>query len=749
MDYKLSRMKVISSTLFLYLSVFILLPSCKKKAWDEFYGRPDNLEPPIYQVLEKKGNFKNMLAAIDKAGYKATLSAAGYWTFFAPSDSAFDVYFKANNISGIAQLDSAACQKIVTYCLVYNAFRLERMSDYQSTTGWIPGLGFRRRTASYTGVYDGTDSLGNKIKVINSNRNGAAIYADADNNNKYITYFTDNFMLAKGLSAADYNYFYPNTTYTGFNVLDAVVTEKDIAAENGIIHVVNKVITTLPGIDEYLAQNPQYSEFKKIFDQFLIKYALNANMTAKYQAITGSEYNVYTKVFNAALAFAPNNENFMKLQDNDGQQNAYSIFVPTNEALEPFIKNVLLEHYNKLSDMPVNIIYDFINAHLWQTAVWPSKFATTYNVVGEEARFDPNSNITDRKILSNAIFYGTNKVQDANVFSSVYGKAYLDPAYSMMTSLLNQELKFQISNIRQRYSILMLSNDVLNAAGYFADPMVNTNPLYQWRYTPPAGGTQLTGPDALNRLLRILSLCIIPERDLNDLSGSGVVQTYGGEFIKYNANKVYASGEIATNTAAKVTNAKTAKNGTAQYLDKALSFSETTVGKHIESLGAATTSQFNYFYQYLKNATMFNATTGDITGVSGGAFYTVFIPDNAAILAAVNAGVLPGTGTAPNKTPKYTGLTPAEQFAVESFIQYHILDKKVVASDGVESGAFPTLFKNQEGDAETLFITNTTGTSMSVTDAANRISNIRMDQSNFLGNRCVIHLINNYLKYTE
>src|SRR5688500_1538507 len=104
------------------LSLVVLLINCRKKEWDKYYGRPDTLEPPSYQQLQAKVNFKHLLAAIDKAAYKDILGAAGYWTFFAPHDSAFQVYFKENNISGIEQMDSASCRKIVTYCLVYNAF---------------------------------------------------------------------------------------------------------------------------------------------------------------------------------------------------------------------------------------------------------------------------------------------------------------------------------------------------------------------------------------------------------------------------------------------------------------------------------------------------------------------------------------------------------------------------------------------------------------------------------------------------
>ena len=78
--------------------------------------------------------------------------------------------------------------------------------------------------------------------------------------------------------------------------------------------------------------------------------------------------------------------------------------------------------------------------------------------------------------------------------------------------------------------------------------------------------------------------------------------TYSGEFIKYNANTVQAAGNLDLGNVATVTNRKTAKNGTVYYLNRILEFSEKTIGKHIEALGTPTTSQFNYFWQYLKNA---------------------------------------------------------------------------------------------------------------------------------------------------
>lgn len=76
------------------------------------------------------------------------------------------------------------------------------------------------------------------------------------------------------------------------------------------------------------------------------------------------------------------------------------------------------------------------------------------------------TNIIERKILSNGFFYGTNKVNEPNVFSSVYGKAYLNPEYSFMTQLLNIDLKSVITNINAKYTVLMIPDAVFASLGY-------------------------------------------------------------------------------------------------------------------------------------------------------------------------------------------------------------------------------------------------------------------------------------------
>ena len=173
------------------LTACLLLGSCKKK-FDDYYARPDNLAPAIYQQLQSRGNFKSLLTIIDKSGYKQTLSTAGYWTFFAPNDDAFAKFFQDRGISGVDKIDSTTSQAIVKFMLVYNAFTKETIDDYQSSAGWVANGAFRRRTAYYTGFYNDTMQNGQTVKAAQSNRNGTtAPYVSSDNDNKYITYFTD------------------------------------------------------------------------------------------------------------------------------------------------------------------------------------------------------------------------------------------------------------------------------------------------------------------------------------------------------------------------------------------------------------------------------------------------------------------------------------------------------------------------------------------------------------------------------
>jgi len=723
-----------------------LLSGCKKEAFDKFYNRPETLADPIYQQLAERGNFTKFLNCVDKSGYKETLSAAGSWTVFAPTDAAFTAYMAENNITTISDELASA---IVRYAMTYDGEKIERLSDNLTSRGFVKNIGFRRRTVYYDFVYDGVDADGKAIKVIAQNRNNIP-YLATDFNNKNIPYFLPPFMGTAGISALDYNYFYPNATFNGKNVAGAQITEQDIVAENGVIHITDKVITPPLSLDQYVNTKPQYSVFKSLLDKY-VTYNINADISRRYQVLTGKADNVYAKNYSSTLGFSPNNENFLKEDANDAQIGMYTLFAPTDAAVEAYSK-VLLKYYaknilkpgtfreqlNELSAIRPDIIRDFINSHMYRGAVWPTKFTALNNFLGEPTKLT-TANVVDRQFLSNGLLYGISSAQNSNSFATVYGKINLDPNYRIMKQAMDF-LGYTIppKTASLRYVIIPISDETLIAMGISYDPFFPRAPIR----------------GDLTVLRRILQTHIIPigNREVpNFTTGSGILETSNGEYIKYANGRLSSAGTsdniaVADQTIA-VDSITTAVNGADVYASKVLSYTLLPVSKHIERNGTLATDPYYAFWEYLRrNVTLYNATTGAIAGVSDGSFYTIFVPTNAAMQAAADAGLLPKNA---NGTLNFAPTDAGDITKVQKFIQYHIV-KNTVVSDGEKTGTFESLLKDDSGDAAKVTVVINTPNTLTLRDVTNNAVSVLLgptDRSNVLSNRTVIHQINTYLKY--
>lgn len=725
-----------------YLFVFPLLAlfaSCSQEL-DSYYERPADLEDPIFQQLEARGNFKSLTTLIGKAGYKDILSKSGYWTMMAPNDEAFAKFFQENGFSDASKVDSITAGKIVKYALIYNAFRSEQLSDYQSSKGWVVDVAYRRRTAYYDGFQDKIVNGQPKV-IVGMNRNGFAAYVPGDNNNKYVTYFTDEHFASKGLSAVDFNYFYPGVEYMEFNVLDSKVDEADIIAENGVIHELDKVNLPPVSIDQYLEQSPNYSLFHSLMEKNLVTYVFNQAATTAYRNYTKKSDDVFVKMYDATLKFAPNNENYVKAEDNDGQSDAYTMIVPENAPLQNFINTVLLKNYPSIDVLPKYIFQDLVNAHMVQSAVWPTLKDDYVNGLGEEIRFDFNNDITDKKVLSNGFFYGANKVQKSNLFYSVYTTAYLDPKYTYATKIYNEGsgYKEMISDINKKYTIFLPSDAILRSLGFDFD----TTHSY-WRYVSPINGAVETGTGAKNRLLRLFYNCIVqtPNGELDNIATtSGVIRTgddeLPGEYIKWSNNKIYAAGDVVPGgVPANVIGKEVQQNGIAYYVDKFPEYSIELQGLAIARLAAAN-PEFDAFFQYLKNSTIYTASTGKIEGVALGSSYTFLIPNKAAMARAVTAKVLPASNN-----PASQG----EKDLIADFIRFHIINNKTISNDGNITGQQETLMKDTKGDKTYVGVTSTPATlSFKDNSGNNPATNFIPASSNNLADRSLIHLVDNYL----
>ncbi len=414
-------------------------------------------------------------------------------------------------------------------------------------------------------------------------------------------------------------------------------------------------------------------------------------------------------------------------------------------------------NYYSFSNAPSSIVTDLINSYMWTTTIWPRDILTAKNFEVQPASF-ASGNIVDRQMLSNANFYGTNLSHQANLFRSVYGKVYLDPKYSLMNRIFYEsDLKVGTTNPAFKYTIFMMSDVEVRKLGYTYDTDHS-----QWAYTDPATPTVTTLSLNQDRLTRIADISVVntPNGEFNDLSGTGIGETFDGEYVKFVNNKVYGSGNVVDGTSVTIDSSKTAFNGKVYYTKGLLHFAENseTLGQSIERLGMSSdptvSARFNYFYQYMINsAPIYDTFLHNILGAPVGTFFTVFIPTNAAITQAVKAGLLPGNTT--TGAPAFTaaGQTPQQQTDVANFILYHILNKNTVAVDGKKSGAYATLLNDINGNAKavTVYYSNPSDpNTMEVRDShyvSGQGATVNLAGSNNLANRALIHSINQVLNF--
>ncbi len=725
---------------FLIIILTLLFQGCKE---DPYYARPESLEPVIYKQLVDKGNFTSYLNCLDRAGYKDILNRAGFFTVFAPTDEAFNSFLSANNYNSVDDIDIETVKQLVNYSIVYNAYSKDQLDDYQSTdsSGWIKDISFKRRTTYYKWVYP-LDISGTTTNVVDMNAVGpedspAGSHRASDYNNKHIPYFTDNYLSKKNLSEYDYNYFFPQTNFSGFNVVDAQVVEKDLFAENGVLHTVDKVIMPLPSLDELIGSKPEYSEFKRLLDEYLVEYNYgSSDLHNKYAQATGNREDIYVKAY-PTLNFAPNCENFLKYgqgEDYDAQMDGWTIFVPTNSAIQNFYDSKFLEHYESVDEIPQKLISEFVNAHLFRTTVWPSKFNITLNPFGEPARFDPASNVIDKQVGSNGMFYGVDKVQETDGFYTLLGDIYLNPEYSLMLqALYTTSLYAIVKNTNFNLTIFMIPNEGFEELGFSYDETINT-----WSLE-----SEFLGNNAMQALLRIMNMTIIVNKNFDDFSGTGFIQTYGEEYIRYDEGFILSVGNGHNGESLVPKNKKVRSNGNSFVLANLPYYTTENIGRDIED---GSSNAYGKFYQYLEKSGvslpgfLYDPIDKSITNLAISTPHTLIVPVDTAIDGAVRDGYLPPITAA--------FFTEEEQDMVAKFVYYHTLKGIIIVPENEVSGEVKTLYKTLDGstyvtvsneNGKILFFDKQGNTSEVINPYDNGISK--------LSNNAIIYSSSNYLRY--
>jgi transforming growth factor-beta-induced protein len=229
---------------------------------------PDGLnisnDPNVVEIAQSDAQFSILVDAVVKAGFVSTLSGEGPFTVFAPTNTAFEALLADLGFSSLDDIPLELLQNILLNHVVSGDVRSTDLS-----TGYVKTLA------------TGPDA------------SNLDIYVDLSN---------------------------------GVVINSANVTAADVVASNGVVHVIDKVIT-LPTVVNHALNNPDFS--------ILV------------QALTRSDVTT----------------NYVSILNGDGP---FTVFAPTNDAFIALLEGNA--DWNALDDIPVEILEGVLNYHVVSNA---------------------------------------------------------------------------------------------------------------------------------------------------------------------------------------------------------------------------------------------------------------------------------------------------------------------------------------------------------------------------------------------
>jgi uncharacterized surface protein with fasciclin (FAS1) repeats len=185
----------------LVIGLLIIVFGCVKTIEDEgsFEVKEEQL---MYEILMERDDMKKTIEAAQKVYVWDLLKTFGTYTFFAPTDDAWDKYLQRNDLSSIDEIENETLEAIFEYHIL----SVEKLT-----------------LILQNGMMDESDST----------VNGDLLYMD----------------LTKGLDNIMVNN-------------KALITQGNIEAWNGVIHVVDNVLDPpVMNVEEYLMNDDKYSRF--------------------------------------------------------------------------------------------------------------------------------------------------------------------------------------------------------------------------------------------------------------------------------------------------------------------------------------------------------------------------------------------------------------------------------------------------------------------------------------------------------
>ncbi|NLU37495.1 MAG: hypothetical protein GXX78_01235 [Bacteroidales bacterium] len=649
------------SKIFLITGLFFSLYSCE----DDHYARyedPPWLSGSILETLEEKGNYTILLQLMKKAGYEEPIQN-GLFTIMAANDSSYQAYFKSASISSVDEITEEQAFKLFTLNIMNTPkARQQFVYDYsywhggwQESGSEIGALLWRMQTQSKADDYFDTVRYFTDFK-------GETLLIQGQE--KWVPYFSTEFFAESfgDPNGSDYNFFFPDTKWSGLQWYNANVLSSEAKCSNGYIYFIDKVVPGIPSIEEYVKENQdKYGVFYDLIQRFAY-YSLSGYADDNDQVKIYSKG--YSRITNIASEGGPTPDGGI-IQ----RKNSWTALIPTNNALQNYIDNTILKQFSSLDEVPEITLTFLAQSCLVNRLVIPSKMQKQFfNYYGDVVPIDIHNDIESAIMLSNGPVYTMNKYNPPRAFTSTIAPVFFDSIYTTFLYGINaSQMIISLTSPDLDVTIFAPTNDGLAEGGirYFKEGE-------RIEYLAEDG---LWNPMGELAIKSYVSDQITLDNNI-DFSGSGFVKMNSGNYVQYKNNVLKGGGNQELGNQAKITGSQKGDNGILYFVDKAILGPKNDAAKFI-----ANDNELSEFYNLLYQAGLSDTTINSETDLAYPHMsflqlqesWTVFAPTNSAINSA-----------------RINGLIPDDKEKLKEFLLYHFVFDNVIFNDGKLSGTFCT-----------------------------------------------------------
>ena len=686
-------MNLVIRPILVLLLLGISLDSCLLYSEHEKYVRPDWAGEKLYTQVTKEEDLTLFAECLRIVGLDTILDVSGSFTIFAPSDDAVNQFLFENHYPSVSEIPEDILDEIVEFHIIQNPWTLLQLRQL-GISGWVDPSdqgsvpnAYKRQTL----LKDPADKFWIKkhynSEIITLDSTAADFYRKVYvQSRKYIPIYFDEFFDIFNLSPEDYSYFFdrPYTTGSVFYA-GAKVTRSDIFAENGFIHVIDRVVKPMLNGKELLEREipgESYKQFLDLVYRYYPEFEYNKQATESQPGFTigwmiDSLYNLrfpdLAFDIHQELSRRPYSETKYTLVYHNGMH------VPTDEAFGRFVDGILTSksgfpHWADLNAVPEDVIHNIVDHHFFNYPLYQSTITKGFRDGQRYRYYLDEESIIRKEFGSNCTFLGLDEYPVPRLFTSITGTIFLRPAFSnFRLAVRSANLDRTLSRSGRNYAFFPITNAALveeqSLMIEWIDREADDYRFLAFDYSEDSEVTISTG-ELRNKILNQVGT-ELP----NGSAKKEFIRTIRGNYIIWNNEENTVSGSkpstfghngIEIIKSYPVPLEEPTDNGKAWWVNSWFNFVDREMFSALYGYPA--------FFDLLDKVGLINRATASFPFLDEDGYYTIFIP-SAQALGEFKADTLPDE-------------------VLANFLQYHFVKDALIFTDNkMPSGQYNTLAK--------------------------------------------------------